>query len=205
MAKTEGYSALRERLDMLLKQAEEASRRNKHGDISVGLRKGIRGTLYMLDRTVSNERRPAVVNGEDNVGGKGNGQISRRTGSTMPSPGNEPQRQSAEINGRICKFGEGVEMLTPTVCTSKYFFDELGARVKAYEIYSGRAVRRDKHGQAIVSNTISYTVIGNDPRFRDGYPHLSNFESHGDANSSCDDAVENEADMRERTIGFRCS
>ena len=184
LAKTEGHNALRDRLDMLLKQAEEASKRNKRGDISVGLRKGIRGTLYMLDRTVSNERRVTAVN--------------ESAPPTLRSAGYEQQSQPAESNGRFRKFGEGAEMLQPTLFGKIHFVNEDRDTKIAFEIYAGREVRRNKHGEPKISPDVSYMVIGVDSRFQNGEPHLKSYFSHYTAEQWCFNEIDREEEERRR-------
>ena len=189
LAKTEGRGALRGRLERLLEQARVARERNESGETPRGLNRSIRGTRYMLGQVVKDKGVEASGNRRDNGSDDVTGH-ARRMGSTFPSYSNERQDQSAGNNGRIRKFGEGVEMLTPTLCNKVFFYDyEKSATGIAYEMYQGRAVRRDKHGQAIISQDISYAVVGVNEHFQKDYPHLSVVNSYDEAHDSCYAAI----------------
>ena len=187
IAKVEGRDALRERLNRVLGQAEKARERNKSGEISDGLSRGIRGSRYMLDRAVSAEKRPAGGNVNDK--NKGQEVFRYRTSSTLPSPGNECQDQSAEDNSRIRKFGEGVEMLSPGSLGFVHYMNEDRRKASAYEVHGGRGVRRDKHGKPIISNTISYVAVAVDDHFRSVSPCLGPFDSISEVFSKCERIV----------------
>lgn len=168
----EGRDTVREKLARLTGQAQAARDRNETGRISGGLSRGIRGTRYMLNRTISAEKRPTERNG----GGDGKTRETQKGNMSSPISGPCPktQEQPAESNSRLRKFGrdiEGreVEMLTPTLQKQFPFTDENGRKQTAYEIYEGRLVRQNWRGEKTISPSSQFLIVAADPRFRE-YP-----------------------------------
>lgn len=98
--------------------------------------------------------------------------------------------------GGIHKFGEGVEMLNPTLCEIVRFTNESGRREEAFRICHGQRVERGKEGQPIISPKISFIAIASDDRFKISGLHLELFDSLNSVTSSCFKAVQDEAESR---------